>query len=69
MTVDLIIKLLTFGASLVKEGFDLYNKSNAALSETDRVKIETALRAAQDVTKGLFPVTDANLTEAAKKTD
>lgn len=62
----LLIKLLTLGASLVKEGIDLYNNSKDTLSETDKAKIEQALRDAQEVTKGLFPVVDDALTQAAK---
>lgn len=67
MSVDLIIKLLTFGASLVREGLDLYNKANATLSETDKAKIEQALRDAQAVTAGIFPVVDDALTQAKNK--
>jgi len=66
MNADLIVKLLIFGAGLIKDGIDLYNKYQSTMSETDIVKVKAALAEAQATTANIRPIVDAALDEAAK---
>lgn len=67
MNPDNIITLINLGAQALKAGIDLYNQSQATLSEEDDAKIKAALADAQAQTDLIRPQVNAALDEAAKQ--
>lgn len=62
-----IIALIEAGVQALQTGYDLYQKTQSTLSETDSAAIKKALADAQAATAALRPQVDAALDAAAKR--